>query len=67
MRASLDGPVGAGLKKDRRISEWFWDHEIGFCKRHCDRDRQRHIAECLAGEPRVEPMSPTALDPVPSS
>ncbi len=60
MRASLDDvPVSAGVVKqdhqvsyrmDHRVSAWFWDHDLRFCKRHYERDRRSHIADCLARE-----------------
>lgn len=59
MRAGLPHPVTTGLKKDHRISEWFWDHETGFCRQHNKRDRQAHIAECLARQARAAALPPS--------
>jgi hypothetical protein len=73
MRASLYAdPVSAGVeqrtrisnKKDHRLAAWFWDHKIGFCQRHYERDRQHHIAECLTREAHAaEPSRSRYLNP----
>lgn len=47
MRASLHRPVVAGLKSDHRVTEWFWDHQVRFCRARYERD-QRRIATYLA-------------------
>jgi hypothetical protein len=60
MRTSLVSPVGAGLKKDHRLSEWFWDHEFRLCQRHNERDwqKQQQYLDRLV-EPRTERRKPS--------
>jgi hypothetical protein len=70
MRVSQDVFTGAGqpvlLKKDHRLSSWFWDREIGFCQRHVDRDRQRQVDSYLRSEQelgRARPSGAAVTEP----